>query len=105
VIPTGYNQGNLGRNTLRGFGAIQMDASIRRVIPITEQIRLNLGLSAYNAFNHPNFANPTPQLGANLASPDFGIVTQMLNSGVGGVNSLYQPGGPRSMELFVRLQF
>ena len=105
VIPTGYNQGNLGRNTLRGFGAVDLDASIRRVIPITEQVRLNLGLEAFNALNHPNFGNPTPQLGANLASPDFGIVTQMLNSGFGGVNSLYQPGGPRSMELFVRLQF
>ncbi len=105
VIPTGYDQGNLGRNTLRGFGAVQLDASIRRVIPITEQARLNLGLEAFNALNHPNFANPTPQLGANLASPDFGIVTQMLNSGFAGLNSLYQPGGPRSMELFVRFQF
>jgi len=105
VIPTGYAQGNLGRNTLRGFGAYQADLSLRRVIPITESVRLNLGLNAFNAFNHPNFANPTPELGANLASPEFGIVTQMLNSGVGGVNTLYQPGGPRSMELFVRLQF
>jgi hypothetical protein len=105
VIPTGYTEGNLGRNTLRGFGAWQVDLSVRRVIPITERVRLNLGLEAFNALNHPNFANPTPQLGANLASPDFGIVTQMLNSGTGGVNSLYQPGGPRSMEVFVRLQF
>ncbi len=105
VIPTGYNQGNLGRNSLRGPGAFQTDLSIRKVIPIGESMRLNLGINAFNAFNHPNFANPTPQLGANLASPEFGIVTSMLNSGVGGVNSLYQAGGPRSMELFVRFQF
>jgi Carboxypeptidase regulatory-like domain len=105
VIPTGYTEGNLGRNTLRGFGAVQLDMSVRRVIPIGERVRLNLGVQAFNIFNHPNFANPTPQLGANLASPDFGIVTQMLNSGQAGVNSLYQPGGPRSMELLVRLTF
>ena len=105
TIPVGYTEGNLGRNTLRGFDALQIDLSVRKVIPLGERVRLNLGLQAFNAFNHPNFANLTPQLGANLASPFFGIATEMLNSGVGGVNSLYQVGGPRSMELLVRLTF
>src|SRR5579883_1605496 len=105
ALPTGYQQGSLGRNTLRGFGANQLNLSLRRVIALTERVRLNLGLQAFNVFNHPNFANPSPQEGGNLASPEFGQVTRMLNTGLGGASALYQAGGPRSMELAVRLQF
>ena len=106
LIPCGYNQGNMGRNELRGFGFFQTDLALRRVIPITERYRLSISAEAFNALNHPNFANPSPLEGANLASPDFGVVTQMLNQSYGGgVNALYRPGGPRSMELALRLQF
>jgi hypothetical protein len=96
----------MGRNELRGFGFAQLDLALRRVIPITERYRFSIGLEAFNALNHPNFANPSPQEGANLASPDFGVVTQMLNQSYGGgLNALYRSGGPRSMELALRLQF
>ena len=106
ITPCGYAQGNMGRNELRGFGFAQLDLALRRVIPITERYRLSIGVEAFNALNHPNFANPSPEEGANLASPDFGVVTQMLNQSFGGgVNALYRSGGPRSMELALRLQF
>jgi hypothetical protein len=105
-LVTGFSQGNLGRNVLRGFGVQQLDLSLRRTIPITERWILSLSAHAYNVMNHPNFANPSPLQGASLASPNFGVVTQMLNQSFGGaVNSLYQSGGPRSIELSVRLQF
>jgi carboxypeptidase family protein len=106
IIPCGYAQGNMGRNELRGFAFAQMDLALRKVIPITERYRFSIGVEAFNALNHPNFANPSPLEGANLASPDFGVVTQMLNQSFGGgVNALYRNGGPRSMELALRLQF
>jgi len=106
IIPCGYNQGNMGRNELRGFSFVQLDLAVRRVIPITERFRFSIGVEAFNALNHANFANPSPLEGANLASPDFGVVTQMLNQTFGGgVNALYRSGGPRSMELALRLQF
>ena len=106
IIPCGYNQGNMGRNELRGFSFVQLDLAVRRVIPITERYRFSIGVEAFNALNHPNFANPSPLEGANIASPDFGVVTQMLNQSFGGgVNALYRNGGPRSMELALRLQF
>jgi Carboxypeptidase regulatory-like domain/TonB dependent receptor len=105
-IVTGFAQGNLGRNVLRGFGAQQLDLDLRRAIPITERVSLTLSAEAYNVFNHPNFANPSPLIGANLASPNFGVVTEMLNQSFGGaVNSLFRSGGPRSIELAVRLRF
>ena len=106
IIPCGYSQGNMGRNELRGLGFVQLDAALRRVIPITERYRFSISLEGFNVLNHANFANPSQLQGANLASPDFGVVTQMLNQTFGGgVNALYRSGGPRSMELALRLQF
>ena len=104
-IPSGYSQGNMGRNSLRGFSAGQLDLSLRRMIPITERCSLSIAAQGYNILNHPNFANPSPFEGANMSSPDFGVMTRMLNQSGGGGNSLYSPGGSRSMELSLRLQF
>jgi hypothetical protein len=105
-LVTGFSQGNLGRNVLRGFGTQQLDLALRRSVPIGDRWKLNLAIQAYNVMNHPNFANPSPLEGANLASPNFGVVTQMLNQSLGGSgNSLYRSGGPRSIELSLRLQF
>ena len=105
-IPDGYEQGNLGRNALRGFGVFQADISLRRQFVVSERWRLNLSAQAYNAFNNPNFANPSMNEGANMASPNFGVMTRMLNQSFGGGGgSLYQSGGPRSVELALRLQF
>jgi hypothetical protein len=105
-LPSGYAQGNLGRNALRGFSFGQLDLSLRRTIPITGRFQLNLAAQGYNIFNHPNFANPSPLEGGNMSSPNFGVVTQMMNQSFGGgVNQLYRSGGPRSMELSIRAQF
>ena len=106
ITPCGYAQGNMGRNELRGLPFVQLDLALRRVIPITERYRFSIAMEGFNALNHPNFANPSSLQGANLASPDFGVVTQMYNQTFGGgVNALYRSGGPRSMELSLRLQF
>ena len=91
-LPTGYNQGNLGRNSLRGFSFSQLDFSLRRMIPVNERFTLNLAAQAYNIVNHPNFANVTPLEGGNMSSPNFGVVTQMMNQSFGGgVNSCTGP--------------
>lgn len=105
AAPTGYAQGNLGRNALRGFGAAQLDFSIRRQLAFSERVRLNFSAEAYNIFNHPNFANPDRNEGANLASPNFGVVTRTLNQSFGGGTSVTATGGSRMMEFVVRLQF
>jgi hypothetical protein len=106
VIPTGFEQGNLGRNSFRGFSFAQLDLSLRRSIPITERYSISFAAQAYNALNHPNFANPTPSEGANMSSPDFGVMTRMLNQSFGGgVNAAYRSGGPRSVEFSLRFQF
>jgi len=105
-VPEGFGQGNLARNSLRGFGFNQLDLSVRRVFPIGERFQISVGAEGYNILNHPNFANPSPIEGANLSSPDFGVMTRMADQSFGGgVNSFYRSGGPRSMELALRVQF
>jgi hypothetical protein len=55
----------------------------------------------FNLFNHPNFARLVPTVTSAL----FGQSTQMLNRGLDGLNALYQLGGPRSIQLGVKLRF
>jgi hypothetical protein len=105
-LPSDYAQGDLGRNALRGFSFGQLDLSLRRTIPIAKGFQLNVAAQGYNILNHPNFANPSPLEGGNMSSPNFGVATQMMNQSFGGgVNQLYRSGGPRSMELSIRVQF
>jgi hypothetical protein len=99
-------QGTLGRNVLRGFPARQLDLSLRRQFNFTEHLNLQLRADAFNIFNTANFANPSGILGANyLTSPSFGRASQLLGSGLGGLSSLYQIGGPRSFQLSAKVRF
>ena len=94
-------QGTLGRNTLRGFGLKQVDLSIRRHFRLAESLGLQFRADAFNVFNTPNFANPT----GVLTSGNFGTSTQMLGTSLGGINSQFQVGGPRSIQLALKLLF
>jgi hypothetical protein len=114
-IPTGMQQGDLGRNALRGFGATQIDLTLRRQFQITERVALQARSDFFNIFNHPNFGPPENYLSISPASyvpnPSFGLSTATLANSLGlggvsgGVNPLYQIGGPRSIQLALRLQF
>ena len=101
-------QGNLGRNSLRGFGATQWDFALHRDFPIREALRLQFRAEMFNVLNHPNFGQPV----ANLSSPQFGQATQLLGqflsgglAGGGAFNPLYQIGGPRSIQFALKLTF
>ena len=101
------HQGNFGRNVLRGFGATQADVAFQRQFHLTESMNLRFRSEFFNIFNHPNFGNPIN----TLTSPLFGHSTQTLASSLGsggangGFNPLYQIGGPRSIQLALKLQF
>jgi hypothetical protein len=97
-------QGTLGRNAIPGFGLTQVDLSVGRKFPITERVNLQFRADAFNLFNHPNFANP----GADPSAPSTLLSRQMLNQGLNqssGLNPLFQQGGPRSLQLSLRLAF
>jgi hypothetical protein len=86
---------------LRGFGLAQLDLSVRRNFALTESLKLEFRADAFNLTNHANFANPT----GVLTSGNFGRSTQILSTGLGGLNPLFQVGGPRSLQLALKLQF
>jgi hypothetical protein len=99
-------QGNLGRNALRGFSVWQADLALRRQFNFTERLKLQFRVEFFNVLNHPNFANPN----GTLSQATFGQSTSMFGSslsgtGGAGLNPLYQVGGPRSTQLAVKIQF
>jgi hypothetical protein len=106
AAPAGQ-QGNFGRNVLRGFGAWQADLALQREFRVTESVGLRFRAEFFNIFNHPNFGPPD----STLTDGFFGHSTQTLASSLGsggangGFNPLYQIGGPRSIQLALKLQF
>ncbi|MBA3912956.1 MAG: hypothetical protein H0X25_03655, partial [Acidobacteriales bacterium] len=62
--------GNIPRNSFRGPGYFNSDFTILKNIPITERFRFGIGATAYNVFNHPNFANPV----GDISSGQFGSI-------------------------------
>jgi hypothetical protein len=101
VPPVGV-QGTEGRNDLRGFGLTQVDLSLARRFAITERVNLQFRTDAFNIFNHPNFTSPLGLIGSN---PIYLSSESMLNHGLGGLNPLFQQGGPRSLQLSLKLTF
>jgi hypothetical protein len=100
-------QGTLERNALRGFPFWQIDFAVQRQFTLNKQLKLQLRADVFNLLNHPNFGNAS---GA-LTDPLFGMVTSMLNRGLGtagvngGLNPVFQVGGPRSGQLVLKLTF
>jgi hypothetical protein len=106
---TTVRQGTLPRNGISGFGFSQLDMSVARKFNFMERVGLVFKVDAFNLFNHPNFSSFGP-FGLNFSSifpppPSFSQSSQMVNRGLGGLNALYQQGGPRSLQLSLKLQF
>ena len=102
-------QGDLPRNALRALGATQWDFAVHREFPIHERVKLQFRAEFFNVLNHPNFGNPIADL-SNTSQ--FGRATEMLGRnlsgssvGAGGFDPLYQVGGPRSIQLALKLRF
>ena len=86
----------------------QVDLALRRDIPIHGGLRARLSVEAFNLFDQASFAAPANALSSGL----FGQATRTLANSLGaggivggGLNPLYQIGGPRSIQLAARLQF
>jgi hypothetical protein len=126
---TTFTQGNLGRNTIRGFDVWQEDVALRREFPIHGDMKLLFRAEAFNVFNHPLFGDVGVNDGRNILcsgstlapdgttitgctpNPYFGISSETLASSLGGggadggFSSLYQIGAPRSLQFALKLQF
>jgi hypothetical protein len=104
-VPSTPRQGTEGRNDIRGFGLTQVDVSLSKKIDISERLHLQFRADAFNVLNHPNFTNPQ----GFVEFGSFYLQSQeMLNQGLGGIgglNPLFQEGGPRSLQLSLKMTF
>jgi hypothetical protein len=69
--------GDLGRNTFRKGGIHNVNAALARSWTLGADKRLTVRAESINLFNTPQFAAP----GAELANPNFGVITNTLNDG------------------------
>lgn len=87
-VPTKGTNGTLGRNTFRGPGFVEIDASIAKTFRLTERIRLQIRGDAFNALNRVNLNTPIVDL-STIAT--FGQSTSALS--------------PRQFQAGARLEF
>jgi len=102
----GTDIGNVGRNCLRGPRQVNLDFSIAKHFPFAESRSLEFRAEFFNAFNHPNFANPISNLNALIASggsidPTTG---QVLNPGNFG-RIISTSNNPRIVQLSLKFSF
>jgi hypothetical protein len=97
--------GDLGRNALRGFDAVDTDLAVHREFRLTEALHLQARIESFNLFNRPIMG----AINNTLNSPNtFGLASSTLNNQLGGaglMNPLYQVGGPRSTQISLKFQF
>ncbi len=104
VPPTG-RVGTSGRNQYYGPGLVNYDFTALKSFAIWgDRTRLTFRADFFNLFNHTNFSNP----GHNESSTStFGKITQTVGSATAtSVGTTAGPyGGPRQIQLSLRLQF
>jgi hypothetical protein len=94
----------------------QINAAVHKSFHAGDRMVVQSGIEFFNLSNHPNFSNPSGALGSVgasglIRSNNFGISSTMLGQGLGsggangGFSPLYQIGGPRSIQLSLRLAF
>ncbi len=90
AIPPPFTYGNTGRMLpyLRAPGALQLDMSLYKDIPIHERLRLQFRAEVFNILNHPQFDAPNTVIG----SPEAGVISDQVNT-------------PRDIQLALKLLF
>ena len=125
IVPIGLDQGDLPRNSLRGFPFYQIDLALRRQFNLSENVALQFRTDVFNIFNHPNFADPVGRdrvLGSVFSgggavfsggpftpNATFGRSSSLLGQSLSGTSesfgSFYNTGGPRTLRFSLKLRF
>jgi hypothetical protein len=84
----GTDIGNVGRNVLRGPSQSNIDFCVSKRFSLSESKDLELDADFFNAFNHPNRANPV----SDISTADFGKILSFSSS-------------PRMIQLSVKFNF
>ena len=115
-VPKPGTYGNLGYDALTGPGFAQLDTSVAKRFPVTERVNLELRGEIYNILNHPNFSNPTANIGGGLPAsagsglqPGQAFTTTSASSSFGllgsTVGQYINNGTARQIQVALRLSF
>jgi hypothetical protein len=94
VVPAN-NIGRFGDEPVgyvNGPGTQAVSLSFFRTISFKEKVRMRVGVSAANAFNHPNYGNP----GLTINTSTFGVISSLQSA---------DGAGPRQVQLTGRITF
>jgi hypothetical protein len=100
-------QGDLPRNSIRGFGFSQLDLAADRRIALRDNLTLNVRLEAFNLLNQASFGDPVRFLNTPYFGRSVGTVASMLGRGSPntGLAPALQIGGPRVLQIQFQLRF
>lgn len=97
---TAVRYGTVGRNTLRGPGVFNLDASLFRNFKLTERFNLQFRTEVFNLTNTPAFNNP----GANASSPTRNADGSIINTN-GFTEITSAQGTERQFRFALKLSF
>ncbi|HKV38046.1 MAG TPA: hypothetical protein VJX67_02445, partial [Blastocatellia bacterium] len=108
LIPPAYGTyGTTGRNIFRDTGLKDWDFSITKAFIFKERLTAQFRAEFFNVLNHPTFANPYGGSGGGAASDDPsigpGFGCGCVTADTGGSNPVLGAGGPRAMQLGLKL--
>jgi hypothetical protein len=78
AVPFSGTYGNAGRDSLVGPGLADLDASLKKVIALTEKTNLQFRAEFFNVLNHTNFGTPNEVVYSSAGttpSPTAGVIT------------------------------
>ncbi|MGH9498029.1 MAG: TonB-dependent receptor domain-containing protein [Terriglobales bacterium] len=87
--------GNCPRNPIVAPGLNAWDISIQRTFNLGERVSFDFRTSFFNAFNHPNFAEPSPDLSTTITA----------TADDGSFDSHFGVGGPRNIQFMGRIRW
>jgi hypothetical protein len=93
--PVGVRFGTMGRNEIRGPGAVNLDLGLFRSFPLGGTRRVEFRVQAANVTNTPKFGQPN----GDVTSPNFMRITGDTSG------ETFGSYGPRQIQMGVRFEF
>ena len=87
--------GNCPRNPIVAPGLNDWDISLQRTFRLGERVSFEFRTSFFNAFNHPNFAEPSPDLSTTITA----------TADDGSFDSHFGVGGPRNIQFMGKISW
>lgn len=83
VVPANGTYGHAGRDSLVGPGLAELDASVRKLTPLSERTTLQFRAEFFNVLNHTNFVTPNEivySTAGTTPSPTAGVITSTAST-------------------------